>query len=855
MFKIQIKILTSNGILFVNLRQFITFFLLGFQILCFAQQRGANTILPKLGGYKIPLINLHEGNNPHVELVGQFIDDANPINKIGFVNVVIYEDTSKEAKKSKKQFEYPTKDKSLVEFERLKSNKDGAINFTLPSNRIFIVAINRTSYYRSFFTITTFFNNTAKHKSEEYQFYYTLHKCEPNKMELDTSGIYRSVVFDFTEKKFTIINKTTGAKSNQLKKDSLKLNNINRLLAKENKSDIEQTKSAKRQIEIDEKGNSFERIGLDTINRLDANDKKQGKWRYSNKWFTIDDKNLQPNYIQGEYINDKMEGNWNKYYDNDSIEIQFNSQNNALTGDFKLFWPNGKLKSFGNWIPKTDKFAGPLKLFDETGSLDKELEFDSIGTLNGNQIIYYPNGLMAVLARTKNGLFDGQNIVFTEQGKVMIQRFYENGKLITEQNFAGASEKFSEVNVKKMLLNDQANLAERLNKASSEIDTIKLKYTQIIYERNEALDKAGLIIERQKNAIIEKQKQLSQMQLLNQLQNQKIKVQKLIVYGSSLLLILLFLILFLLWKRKKEDNAKHALLQELYFKIETQHNEIIDSIEYAERIQFAILPTKENIAKAFPQSFILFKPKDIVSGDFYWFQEVDGKKYIAACDCTGHGVPGALMSMVATDMLNEALVHTKKVDEILAHTNRSIRLALKQSTDDDSTRDGMDIALCCFNDKTNMLQYSGAYRPLWLIRHAEQDSASSAIAPNVDSQLSLKIGAVGKIAAQSRNDAWGLIEYKATKAAIGGLTEDNQTFQLNEIQLQKGDTIYLASDGFADQFSPADKKLMTKRFKEILLSIQHLSMPEQGNYLDKFITDWRGNMEQTDDVLVIGVRV
>jgi serine phosphatase RsbU (regulator of sigma subunit) len=123
--------------------------------------------------------------------------------------------------------------------------------------------------------------------------------------------------------------------------------------------------------------------------------------------------------------------------------------------------------------------------------------------------------------------------------------------------------------------------------------------------------------------------------------------------------------------------------------------------------------------------------------------------------------------------------------------------------------------------------------------------------------------AVGKIAAQGRNDgntqgrndAWQLIEYKATKAAIGGLTEDNQVFQLNEIQLQKGDTIYLSSDGYADQFSPADKKLMTKRFKEILLSIQHLSMPEQGNYLEKFITDWRGNMEQTDDVLVIGVRV
>jgi hypothetical protein len=119
---------------------------------------------------------------------------------------------------------------------------------------------------------------------------------------------------------------------------------------------------------------------------LDANDKKQGKWRYSNKWFTIDDKNLQPNYIQGMNI---LMIKWKAIGINIMIMIvlKFNlTHKNALTGDFKLFWPNGKLKSFGNWIPKTDNFTGPLKLFDETGSFDKELEFDSIGTLNGNQI-------------------------------------------------------------------------------------------------------------------------------------------------------------------------------------------------------------------------------------------------------------------------------------------------------------------------------------------------------------------------------------------------------------------------------------------------------------------------------------
>jgi serine phosphatase RsbU (regulator of sigma subunit) len=384
---------------------------------------------------------------------------------------------------------------------------------------------------------------------------------------------------------------------------------------------------------------------------------------------------------------------------------------------------------------------------------------------------------------------------------------------------------------------NQANLANQLVELSLKYETDKKQKQIKLLEKEKELDLAKM--------------RTKDIELLSR--------QKQIVYISFFSII--FLVLFVLTIRSNILRRKaNRILFEQKSVLADQKQEITDSIQYAQRIQFAILPTKENIAKAFPQSFVLFKPKDIVSGDFYWFQEIEGKKYIAACDCTGHGVPGALMSMVATDMLNEALVHTKKVDEILAHTNRSIRVALKQSNDDDSTRDGMDLALCCFNDQTNVLEYAGAYRPLWLIRHADSDNyrndlASSTIAHNADFKSSQNVGAVGKFAAQGRNDAWELIEYKATKAAIGGLTEDNQTFQLNEIQLQKGDTIYLSSDGFADQFSPADKKLMTKKFKEILLSIQQLSMPEQEKYLAQFIDEWRGNMEQTDDVLVIGVRV
>jgi serine phosphatase RsbU (regulator of sigma subunit)/antitoxin component YwqK of YwqJK toxin-antitoxin module len=794
----------------VFLRHFIFCFLLINANSLFAQKKNA----------KVPLVKFHKDNSPNVELFGQFIDDSPEKNQVGNVTVMIYEDTTKAAYKGKKQFEYPVKDKSLVYIETIKSNEDGIINFTLPANRIFVLAINRKSYFTSFIVVKTQFDYTPKTKTANYEFYYTLFKCEPNKMEMDTSATFRLLVYDFNNKKFSSLNKSKPKSAAQLRKDSLKL--VSHKSIVKNKAllvrDVAKS-NINKGLKIDDKGNSFVIENNDTINKIDSNEKKQGKWRYSNQQFLNNKENLQPNYIQGNYEDDNLAGIWNKYYSNDTVEIQFNAEKNKLNGNFKLFWPNGKLKSTGKWKPFTRKFAGLVKRYDQKGVHEIDLSYDSSGVLEGNQIIYYPNGLMAVLTSTKNGQFDGQQIVFTEEGKVLLQRLYDEGKLIKEQQFEKTKTKFSEKYIKEVLFQDTGILAEALNKAASEIEQLKVNSKKQIDDRNADLREAGLLIENQKNKLEAQEKQLSRMQLVNLLQKQKINSQRILFFGGLILLILLFIIIYVLWKKRKEDKEKHTLLQELYHRIEEQHHEIIDSIEYAQRIQSSILPTKENIAKAFPQSFVLFKPKDIVSGDFYWFQEVENKKYIAACDCTGHGVPGALMSMVATDMLNEALVHTKKVDEILAHTNRSIRVALKQSSDDDSTRDGMDLALCCFDDQTSILKYAGAYRPLWIIRFGE------------------------------------LIECKATKAAIGGLTEDKQVFQLNEIQLQKGDTIYLSSDGYADQFSPADKKLMTKRFKEILLSIQHLSMSDQGNYLAQYIDEWRGIMEQTDDVLVIGVRV
>ena len=277
-----------------------------------------------------------------------------------------------------------------------------------------------------------------------------------------------------------------------------------------------------------------------------------------------------------------------------------------------------------------------------------------------------------------------------------------------------------------------------------------------------------------------------------------------------------------LWNQSTAIHKEKERINEIKIEIERKHTEIIDSVNYAKRIQDAILPDMNEIKTHLPDSFILFKPRDIVSGDFYWFSHKEGKSIIAAVDCTGHGVPGAFMSMIGNTVLNQ-IVNEKDVTEpsqILNLLNEEINASLKQTQVDSDSRDGMDIAICCF-DRTKMeMHYAGANRPLYYLSNSE------------------------------------LTEIKPNKCAIGGLDYDvPKVFTTQTFALTKGDTIYISTDGYADQFSPDDKKLMTKRFKEMILSINTKSMEEQRNFLDTFIENWKGTMEQTDDILVIGVRI
>ncbi len=284
-----------------------------------------------------------------------------------------------------------------------------------------------------------------------------------------------------------------------------------------------------------------------------------------------------------------------------------------------------------------------------------------------------------------------------------------------------------------------------------------------------------------------------------------------------------------LWGQSMAIHKEKERINELKVEIEKKHTEIIDSVNYAKRIQEAILPNVREIKFHLPNSFIYFKPRDIVSGDFYWFSHKDEKNIIAAIDCTGHGVPGAFMSMIGNTLLNEIVNERGLTDpaQILNNLNHEVNSSLKQTQQDSESRDGMDGAICCleFPSLSSEVQevkihYAGANRPLYLIKNGI------------------------------------LEETKANKFSIGGLQYDAfKSYNTHTFTLQTNDTAYIFTDGFPDQFGSTGKKLMTKKFKEILLSIQDKSMEQQKEYLESYIEQWKGDTEQTDDLLVIGIRI
>ncbi|MDT8413324.1 MAG: SpoIIE family protein phosphatase [Vicingaceae bacterium] len=381
--------------------------------------------------------------------------------------------------------------------------------------------------------------------------------------------------------------------------------------------------------------------------------------------------------------------------------------------------------------------------------------------------------------------------------------------------------------------------------------------------------------------------------------------QQIITYatGGGLVLVVLFFIFvfnrlqvtkkqkLIIEEQKYEVESQKAVVEKAHTELEEKNKEITDSITYAKRIQNAILPSDTTVKEYLPNNFVLYLPKDIIAGDFYWMESVsvianeervkqsaNNEKIaspeslrsqnrnevilFAAADCTGHGVPGAMVSVVCNNALNRSVREFQLTNpgEILNKTREIVVQEFEKSEED--VKDGMDIALCSLklskgselSESYATLQYAGANNALYIIKKAPPVLPEGEGNPAA-SQLENKENEGESSSPLGRLGGAEIIEIKPNKQPIGK-TDNPQPFTTHNIELQKGDTIYIFTDGFADQFGgEKGKKFMYKPFKELLLSIQDKTMDKQKEILAQHFENWRGNLEQVDDVCVIGVRI
>jgi len=295
------------------------------------------------------------------------------------------------------------------------------------------------------------------------------------------------------------------------------------------------------------------------------------------------------------------------------------------------------------------------------------------------------------------------------------------------------------------------------------------------------------------------------------------KKQRLIIYIAVAVLGIVVVFSYFLYQRFRITDAQKIIIERQKIEVEEKNKEVTDSIHYAKRIQQALLAHDDFLEQNLPEHFVIYKPKDIVSGDFYWAARENGCFYLALCDCTGHGVPGAFMSLLNISFLNEAIMEKKlrEPNHILNH----VRNRLIESISSDGAKDGMDCCLMVFNHEKNELLYSSAQNKSVLVRNGE------------------------------------LVELKYDKMPVG-LGENKNDFTLHTIQLQKGDVFYFYTDGFADQFGgPKGKKYKYKQLNEQFMLNYLKPMKDQKHNLEDEFDRWKGNLEQVDDVCIIGIRI
>lgn len=430
-----------------------------------------------------------------------------------------------------------------------------------------------------------------------------------------------------------------------------------------------------------------------------------------------------------------------------------------------------------------------------------------------------------------------------------ISRAYRmNGELNKADEFAKEAYEFSQKNnltyETEEALTEWIAAKEALGDFRSAFDLQK-KWTRIDKKINdlERIQKVKAI--EGQLEIAEKEKQIAEGEIALQksnLEGEKARTRNAWLIGVVLIVVVLLIFTALIYVRtrklnftineqKKEVELKSLHLQEALTSIQ-------DSLEYSKLIQSAMLPDSEEFISVFKEHFILYKPKDIVSGDFYWINRNDDRTIVAVGDCTGHGVPGAMVSMVCHEALNKIVIEKQESDpgKILDQVRDLVTRSFDRKSQ--NLNDGMDIALCCIDSKNKKLRFAGAYNPALIIRKkADQliESTEKRTVLELDNHL--------------------LIELKADKQPIG-FYHDPKPFQTEELSLHEDDTLYLFSDGYQDQFGgDKGKKFKATNFKKLLVDSQKMLMMDQEYFINKKFEDWKGSLEQVDDVCVIGIKI
>ena len=361
-----------------------------------------------------------------------------------------------------------------------------------------------------------------------------------------------------------------------------------------------------------------------------------------------------------------------------------------------------------------------------------------------------------------------------------------------------------------------------------EIKTEKEKQEKELADKSQKLEITADSLKRSKQITRQQQLALQNNRLLLEKKEAQLRHERLIRYGLIGVALLISFFLIIILKQNKAKKIANEKLAQKNKQINLQKKNITDSIEYASRIQQALLPPDQVLENIFPDYFIFYRPRDMVSGDFYWITQKDHKLILAAADCTGHGVPGAFMSMLGIAFLNEIVnknienkhIYTLQANEVLNGLRQYIINSLHQEEESSSSKDGIDMALTIIDFQNNHIQYAGAYNPLYLIRKG------------------------------------GLTEKKPDRMPVAIHRRSEQPFTNHEFRFYDDDVIYLFSDGFYDQLGgEKGRKFMSKNFKKLLLDIHQKPMDEQKDLLNQQLLKWKKGYDQLDDILVIGLRL